>query len=141
MKLTILSIVLLLFIPSCMVTHYHNPGEPIFIEDHDPVRIMIHPIPRYRPPIQFYQNYYWRAPMKKRTVRKYNGVQVHRKNYWSQTSKHPQPEKRKQQQVKKRRTLQDIRPEIHKPLERKLPKNIKPERRDNWRQRKSLKGR
>jgi len=58
---------------------------------------MIRPIPRYRAPIH-YSNYYRRAPMKNKTVRRHNGVRVYRKNYWSKTTKHPQPERRKLQE-------------------------------------------
>ena len=106
MRSIILSLILFLF-TGCTITTYH-PVDPIVYE---PVRVVVYPVPRYRTPI-YYNNYYWRAPMKTRTVRKYNGIRVHKKNYWSKTDRHPQP-------TRKSNT----------------------ERRPNWRQRKSLKGR
>ena len=106
MRSIILSLILFLF-TGCTITTYH-PVDPIVYE---PVRVVVYPVPRYRTPI-YYNNYYWRAPMKTRTVRKYNGIRVHKKNYWSKTDRHPQP-------TRKSNT----------------------ERRHNWRQRKSLKGR
>ena len=118
MKVSILSILLLLLIPSCTITTYQYPTNPLYIENyHDPYRIMIQPILRYRQPI-YYNNYYRRTPMKNRTVRKHNGVRVHQKNYWSKTTKHPQPERLKQRKE-----------------QRRLPQNLKnriQERRQIW---------
>ena len=126
MRTTILSLILFFF-AGCTVTTYQYPTNPLYIDGYsDPYRIMIQPIPRYRQPV-YYNNYYRRTPMKKRTVRKYNGVRVHRKNYWSGTTKHPQPERRKQQRNSKA--------EIRKPSARKLPQNLKKkiqERRQIW---------
>ena len=126
MSTTILSLILFFF-AGCTITTYQYPSDPLIIENyHDPYRIMIHPIPRYRSPIH-YNNYYRRTPMKNRTVRRHNGVRVYRKNYWSGTTKHPQPEKRKQEH--------DSKAKVRKPSERRLPQNFKKrlqERRKTW---------
>ena len=95
MRTIILSLILSVF-TGCTFTTYQYPSDPLIIENyHDPFRIMIQPIPRYRPPVYYYNQ---RTPKRKRTVRSHNGVRVYRKNYWSGTTKHPQPERRKLQE-------------------------------------------
>ena len=102
--------ILLLLFTSCTITTYQYPTDALIIEDYQPVRVLIYPTPRYRTPV-YYHNYHWRTTMKTKTVRRHNGVRVHKKNYWSKTTKHP-----------------------HK-------KHNNSERRHNWRHRKSLKDR
>ena len=86
---------LILFFSGCNITTYqHRLSEPIIIEEyHDPVRVVIYPR-RYVPPYRYY-NYH-----KPITIRKpayyHNGIRVHKKNYWSKTTIHPQRKLNKQ---------------------------------------------
>ena len=126
MRTAILSLILFFF-AGCTITTYQYP-EPLIIDHRDPVRVVVYP---YQPPIHY--NYYrYRVPTLRRTmpVRRHNGVRVHRKNYWSKTTKHPQQSERMQRNKRNKRNL----PESFK-------KRLQ-ERRKNWQEkRKSSKDR
>ena len=95
MRIAIFSLILFFF-SGCTITtyqHYDPFNRRIIEEYHEPVRIVVYPIPRYRTP--YYYNY---RPIVK-TPKHYhyhNGIRVHKKNYWSKTTIHPQRKLNKQ---------------------------------------------
>ena len=67
-------------------------------------RFLLHPRRSYRGIGSNTYNPNQRGYRRHITKRKYNGVGIHKKNYWSKTTKHPQLERRKLQEHDPKRT-------------------------------------
>jgi len=94
MRVAIFSLLLFFFSGCTITTYQQHQLDPIFTEEyHDPVRIMIYPTPRYGS--YYYRNSYIHRPLVRvpKHYHYHNGIRVHKKNYWSKTTKHPQPKK------------------------------------------------
>ena len=107
MRFTILTLILLL--GGCTVTTYQpRIAEPLIIERHqDPVRIIVYPTPRYGS--YYYRNSYIHRPVVRvpKHYHYHNGIRVHKKNYWSKTTKHPQKETERIHNWRQRRKQQN----------------------------------